>query len=115
MSSEKEVLVSTVKSWLEIDNQLKELQSKIKEKRNEKKELSKKLVGIMNVNDLDSMATSQGQLIKTTSKVKAPLSKKHLNHSLAEFFKMTQKLLTHCLNLLWILEILKLKKILEEK
>ena len=92
MSSEKEVLVSTVKSWLEIDNQLKELQSKIKEKRNEKKELSKKLVSIMNVNDLDSMATSQGQLIKTTSKVKAPLSKKHLNHSLGEFFKNDPKI-----------------------
>tara|TARA_B100000073_G_C23710063_1_gene563915 strand:+ start:669 stop:1025 length:357 start_codon:yes stop_codon:yes gene_type:complete len=90
--SEKEVLISTVKSWLDIDNQLKELQSKIKEKRNEKKELSKKLVSIMNVNDLDSMATSQGQLIKTTSKVKAPLSKKHLNHSLSEFFKNDPKI-----------------------
>lgn len=90
--TEKEVLVSTVKSWLELDNQLKELQLKIKEKRNEKKELSKKLVSIMNVNDLDTMATSQGQLIKSTSKIKAPLSKKHLNHSLAEFFKNDPKI-----------------------
>ena len=80
-------LIEKVKTWLDIDNQIKELQAEIKIRRNLKKELTKDLVGIMNNNDLDSMNTSQGQLIKTTRKVKAPLSKKHLISSISTFFK----------------------------
>lgn len=85
-------LVNTVKEWLSIDNSIKELQRKIKDKRNEKKELNERLLSIMNDMNLDSMNTSQGQLIKTTYKTKTALSKKHLQSSLGEFFKNDPKI-----------------------
>ena len=80
-------LVENVKTWLTIDNDIKKLQKAIKEKRNLKKELTDNLVDIMNQRDIDCMNTAQGQLIKTTKKVKAPLSKKHLIDSMQKYFK----------------------------
>jgi hypothetical protein len=80
-------LIENVKTWLTIDNDIKKLQKAIKEKRNLKKELTDNLVDIMNQRDIDCMNTAQGQLIKTTKKVKAPLSKKHLIASMQKYFK----------------------------
>ena len=85
-------LVQTVKEWLSIDNSIKELQKQIKEKRSEKKELNERLLSIMNDHNLDSMNTSQGQLIKSTYKTKSALSKKHLETSLGDFFKDDPKI-----------------------
>tara|TARA_B110000305_G_C18950202_1_gene407985 strand:+ start:28 stop:372 length:345 start_codon:yes stop_codon:yes gene_type:complete len=80
-------LIENVKTWLTIDNDIKKLQKAIKEKRNLKKELTDNLVDIMNQRDIDCMNTAQGQLIKTTKKAKAPLSKKHLIASMQKYFK----------------------------
>ena len=80
-------LVENVKTWLTIDNDIKKLQKAIKEKRNLKKNITDNLVDIMNQRDIDCMNTAQGQLIKTTKKVKAPLSKKHLIASMQKYFK----------------------------
>lgn len=83
----QDALIENVKTWLTIDNDIKKLQKAIKEKRNLKKELTDNLVDIMNQRDIDCMNTAQGQLIKTTKKVKAPLSKKHLIASMQKYFK----------------------------
>ena len=80
-------LIENVKIWLTIDNDIKKLQKAIKDKRKEKKQLTDNLVDIMNQRDIDCMNTAQGQLIKTTKKVKAPLSKKHLVNSIQKYFK----------------------------
>ena len=80
-------LIENVKTWLTIDNDIKKLQKSIKNKRKEKKELTENLVNIMNQRDIDMMNTAQGQLIKTTKKTKAPLSKKHLVNSIQKYFK----------------------------
>jgi|TARA_R110002020_G_scaffold284275_6_gene499901 hypothetical protein len=80
-------LIENVKVWLSIDNDIKLLQKEIKNKRKEKKDLTNNLVDIMKKRDIDCMNTAQGQLIKTTNKVKAPLSKKHLIKSMQDYFK----------------------------
>lgn len=80
-------LIENVKTWLTIDNDIKKLQKEIKEKRNHKKQLTENLVDIMNQRDIDCMNTGQGQLIKSTKRVKAPLSKKHLVNSIQKYFK----------------------------
>ena len=80
-------LIENVKVWLTIDNDIKKLQTAIKEKRSQKKKLTENLVDIMNQRDIDCMNTGQGQLIKSTKKVKAPLSKKHLVDSIQKYFK----------------------------
>ena len=102
MSQDKDQLIENVKTWLTIDNDIKKLQKAVKNKRKEKKELTENLVNIMNQRDIDCMNTAQGQLIKTTKKTKAPLSKKHLVNSIQSYFKddgeKVQELCNYILN-----------------
>lgn len=102
MSQDKDQLIENVKTWLTIDNDIKKLQKAVKNKRKEKKELTENLVNIMNQRDIDCMNTAQGQLIKTTRKTKAPLSKKHLVNSIQTYFKddgeKVQELCNYILN-----------------
>jgi len=90
MSGQQELL-KNVKTWLDIDNQIRTLQKEIRERRKLKKELTQNLVGIMKTQDIDAFKVPDGQLIYNKTKTKAPLSKKHLLTSLAQYFKNDQR------------------------
>ena len=91
MSNQQELL-ENVKTWLDIDNQIRSLQKEIRDRRKLKKELTQSLVGIMKTQDIDALNVPDGQLIYNKTKTKAPLSKKHLLVSLAQFFKNDQRM-----------------------
>ena len=86
MNSQQELL-ENVKTWLDIDNQIRTLQKEIRDRRKLKKDLTQSLVGIMKTQDIDALNVPDGQLIYNKTKSKAPLSKKHLLTSLATYFK----------------------------
>jgi len=48
----KEELVANIKQWITLDEEIKNLQRQIKEKRNEKKENTETLVRIMRDNEI---------------------------------------------------------------
>ena len=83
----QEELLENVKAWLNLDNEIKTLQKEIKSRRNQKKELTDSLMSVMKVNDIEQIDLTDGQLIYTKKKTKAPLSKKHLLESLSKYFK----------------------------
>lgn len=83
---EKEQLVNNIKEWMNIDNELKELQKASKERRERKKELTKNLVNIMRDNDIDCFDVNDGKIIYTKNKVKQTLSKKYLLSTLQNFY-----------------------------
>ncbi len=85
--TDKNELVNNVKNWISIDNDIKELQKVIKEKRKEKKVYTEKLVDIMKSNDIDCFDMKSGKLVYSRRTVKAALSKKHLFTSLSQYFK----------------------------
>ena len=91
MSTQQELL-QNVKTWLDIDNQIRTLQKEIRDRRKLKKELTESLVGIMKNQDIDALNVPDGQLIYNKTKTKAPLSKKHLLVSLAQYFKNDQRM-----------------------
>ena len=81
-------LLSTVKTWIELDDQIKTLQKNIRDKRVIKKEATEALVETMRQNDIDCFELGQGnKLIYTKRKSKKPLSKKHLLKALGTYFK----------------------------
>lgn len=84
---DKEKLIENVREWIGIDNEIKQLQKIIKEKRKEKKGLTENLVNVMKTNDIQCFDISDGKLMYTQNKVKSALSKKHLIKSLTEWFK----------------------------
>jgi hypothetical protein len=80
-------LIDNVKEWIHLDNEIKTLRGKMKERRNRKKEITTILVNIMKVNDIDCFDITDGQLIYSKKNLKNPLSKKHLLNALSIFFK----------------------------
>jgi hypothetical protein len=85
---DKETLLNNVKSWIELDDEIKTIGKTLKEKRKGKKALTDSLVSTMKGNDIDCFDLSGGnKLIYTQSKGKKALSKKHLLASLSNFFK----------------------------
>jgi hypothetical protein len=86
---EKEELVDNIKQWISLDEEIKNLQKQLKEKRIEKKQNTETLVRIMRENEIDCFdLDSQGnKLIYTKQKVKQSLSKKHLIACLTQYFK----------------------------
>ena len=91
---DKEELVDNIKQWISLDEEIKQHQKQIKEKRKEKKENTETLVRIMRENEIDCFdLDSQGnKLIYTKQKIKQSLSKKHLMTCLMQYFNEdTQK------------------------
>jgi len=86
MSFTKEDLVDSIKSWVNIDKEISVLQHEIKVRKTEKKRLSSALLKTMKENEIDFFNINDGKILHTTRKVKAPLSKKHLQECLHNFF-----------------------------
>tara|TARA_B100001142_G_C13806077_1_gene450777 strand:+ start:188 stop:544 length:357 start_codon:yes stop_codon:yes gene_type:complete len=82
----KDDVVSCIKNWMKADKELKLLQKEIKNRRENKKKYSEQLVEIMKDNEIDSFDISEGKIMHTQSKVRAPLSKQHLIESLEKYF-----------------------------
>jgi hypothetical protein len=87
MDVDKEVLVSTIKEWLQVDNDIREIQKAAKEYREKKKQLTEQLVHVMRENQIDNFDVKDGTLMYKCNKVKSPVNKKHLLTTLTKFFK----------------------------
>jgi hypothetical protein len=83
----KEQLVKFVKGWIQMDNEIKEHQKEIKERRDKKKEFTEKLLHIMKDKEIDCFDINGGQLIHSTTKVKAPLNKNTIMNALLKFYQ----------------------------
>ena len=86
MNNSKEVLVKTIKEWISIENEMKQIQKHMKLLRDKKKVLSESLVKIMKTNDVDCFDISEGKILYTKNNTKTPLSKKHLLDCLNTYF-----------------------------
>lgn len=84
---DKEQLVTSIKEWITIDNELKELAKAAKERRERKKELTNTLVDVMRDHEIDCFDVNEGKLIYTKNKVKETMSKKYLLQTLQSFYK----------------------------
>jgi len=86
-SETKDQLVKHVKGWIQMDNEIKEFQKEIKERKDKKKEITDKLLHIMKDNEIDCFDINGGQLIYSKTKVKAPLNKNNLMSALLSFYQ----------------------------
>jgi len=83
----KEQLVQQIKGWMANDNEIREIQTRLKELKDKRKGFADNLVGIMRKNEIDCFDVNDGKLIYTKTKVKAPLNKTTLVNSLMKYFK----------------------------
>ena len=60
-----QIVDTHIKSWLTLDNEIKNLQRSIKERRKERKMNTKALVNIMKQNEIDAYALNEETLLYT--------------------------------------------------
>tara|TARA_B100001093_G_scaffold488431_1_gene525642 strand:- start:362 stop:724 length:363 start_codon:yes stop_codon:yes gene_type:complete len=83
----KNILVTSIKDWLTLNNKLNSLQKEIKEIRNEKKKLESNLINIMENNNIDEFTINNGKLMYKKTKTKNPINKEYLYKVLETYFK----------------------------
>lgn len=84
---DKERVVEIIKDWIQLDNELKQLQKISREKREEKKLISNELIDIMKNNEIDCFDVNDGKLLYSKNTVKSSLNKQHILHSLHTIFQ----------------------------
>jgi len=89
----KNTLSVSVKEWFEIDEEIKNLQTKIKELKQSKKNLSIDVINKMKSNNIDVLETQNGKLIHSEKKVRESITKKYLETCLSKFIT-NSKLIT---------------------
>jgi len=98
----KDELITHIKEWIEIDNGIISLQKKIKQLRENKKQLTLSLVNVMKTNEIDCFDINDGKLIYSKSKIKKPINKKTLLLALETYFQdnseLAKQISEHILN-----------------
>lgn len=87
METDKEKILTVIKEWIIMDNEIKKLQNVMKERKEKKKMLTNVLVTEMNKSNVDEYNTQNGKLIKTCKKSKKPISKSYLSRCIEKIFK----------------------------
>ena len=87
MSNEQQQLLQNVKTWLDIDNQIRALQKEIREKRNFKKQISAGLINVMKQHNIDCLDIKNAKIVHTKRKQKQSISKKFLLETLEKYYK----------------------------
>ena len=83
----KDQLVSYVKEWVSIDEEMKQLQKVMREKRQKKKELNDVLIQVMKQHEIECFDTKNGQLLYSVNKTKKAITKKMLMETLQKYYK----------------------------
>jgi hypothetical protein len=88
----KEQLVTNIKDWINIDNEISQLKQEIKERNNKKKNLTENLVTVMKTNNIDCFDINGGALIYKKNKIKKPINGKTLLSALQNYYKNDSKI-----------------------
>ena len=88
----KEKLINNIKEWIKIDGEISQLKTEIKEKNNNKKLLTEKLVSVMKTNSIDCFDINGGSLVYKKNKIKKQINGKTLLLALQNYYKDNQKI-----------------------
>lgn len=94
-SSEKQALIDIVKSWVTIDNQIRALNRKMRELKNEKKIQNEKMITIMKANDIDNFDLKDGVIRYKKETKREPLSQKRLLEILSKHPQLGEEQAKH--------------------
>lgn len=81
----KDQLINAVKQWIKLDNEIHTLKKEEAQRKNEKKEVSIKLMDIMKKNEIDCFDIKDGQICYSKKSIKKPITKKTLMDTLVKY------------------------------
>lgn len=83
-ADELEDFKNCVRIWMEVDSNVKKLQTMIKERNVLKKEVTVKILSFMSRYNIEDLNTKEGKLRYKVTRVKAPLSQKDIKEKIQE-------------------------------
>ena len=85
--SSKDELISNIKEWIKLDNEIAKTKSELKEKQNKQKSLTETLIIVMKNNTIDCFDINGGALVYKKKKTRKPISGKYLLSQLEKYYK----------------------------
>jgi hypothetical protein len=82
----KEQLIKVIKDWVKVDNEIRVLQNDLNAYKTEKKKISKNLIEVMKIHEIDCFQINDGKIQYKKQNIKKPLSNKILVKLLNEFY-----------------------------
>jgi|TARA_B100000242_G_C42940328_1_gene436072 hypothetical protein len=86
MDNTKEKLITNIRKWVKLDNEIRSLKKEEKIRKEQQKELNVSLIEIMKSNEIDCIDIKDGQICYNKKNVKKPISKKFLLDILSKYF-----------------------------
>ena len=83
----KDQLVNSIRDWIQVDNEMRTIQERLKKLRKNKKDITSSLVEVMKGNEIDCFDINDGKLIYSKTKIKKPINKDYLNKTLSLYFE----------------------------
>ena len=91
MMESKEILIKNIESWITLESEINNLSSILKEKKNDKKEITNYLINIMKSNNIDVFDVGKNKFIYSKRKTKQSISKKFLLENLERILNNTNE------------------------
>jgi Family of unknown function (DUF5760) len=82
----KEELITNIKEWIKIDNEILQLQKEMKDRKIRKKTLTDALMTTMKKNEIDCFDINGGSIVYKKNKIKKPLNGKSLMAALQKYY-----------------------------
>lgn len=83
----KEELITNIKEWVRLDNEMRSLKREIDKRKKDKKEITNTLTEIMRENEIDCIDIKDGQLCYKQKNIKKPINQKYLLEILSKYYK----------------------------
>ena len=83
----KEELIGNIRDWIKIDNEISKLRAEIKERNNNKKNITESLVSVMKKNEIDCFDINDGSLVYKKTVTKKPINSKTLVIALQNYYQ----------------------------
>jgi phage gpG-like protein len=85
--SVKDELITNIKAWIKLDNEITKMKAELKEKTNKQKALTTTLISVMKQNSIDCFDINGGTLVYKKIKTRKTISGKFLLSQLEEYYK----------------------------
>ena len=82
---------NNVRTWLQLDDDLRTLRKAIKERNEKKNKLTPEIIAFMDSNKISDLNTQDGKLKFKCTMYKKPLNQKNIQRKLCDFFKSMKK------------------------
>ena len=85
-SINKAEIIESIKEWMRIDNEIRNLNKEVRDRKTQQTNISKRLMTTMKDNNIDEFNVKEGKLIYSKKQVKKPISKKYLTDVLMKYY-----------------------------